>query len=63
MFKEFIIETGVDTILKILQKRKEKGKVKLANFLFSEKMQRTLGTIYKEYYEALDEWEASNEAA
>jgi|GEM_PF-5827471 len=63
MFKELIIQTGVDAILKLLQQRKEKGKVKLAIFLFSKKMQNTLGTIYKEYNEALDEWEASNKVA
>ncbi|MEM1134240.1 MAG: hypothetical protein AAGI07_00265 [Bacteroidota bacterium] len=61
MFKELIIETGMNTILKVLKRQKQrKGSSKIADFLFSDKTQNTLGTIYKEYNQALDEWEEEN---
>lgn len=57
MFKKFIIETAIDLILQILKDKRERGKTKLADFLFSESMQNTLATVNKEYLEALTEWE------
>ena len=62
MWKQFIIDAGIDAFLNVLEKRKRnKGKSKLAEFLFSEKMQNTLGKVYTEYNQALDEWEETQE--
>lgn len=62
MFKELIIDLGMDAFIKVLKRRKDKkGKSKVGDFLFSEKMQNTLATINKEYTEALDEWEEEHE--
>jgi hypothetical protein len=57
MFKQTIVDLGLSVLLNIL---KSKPDSKLASFLFSEKMQRTISEICQQYLKAVEDFESGS---
>lgn len=55
VWKSVIIEIGIDALMDVIKKSQKVEK--FGDFLFSEKMQNTLGEVYKSYTVALKNWE------
>ena len=56
MFKQLLIQTGLQALLKLMQ---SKPNSKFTKFLTSEKMQKTMADIFNHYDNLIDDWEAT----
>ena len=56
MFKQLLIQTGLQALLKLME---SKPNSKFTKFLTSEKMQKTMADIFNHYDNLIDDWEAT----